>query len=82
MAYTAINFKNKLATFSEHWTPRVIAELNDDQFKLAKVQGDFPWHRHLETDEAFIVLDGEMDLEFRVFGFRIRTTSNQRRRKR
>ena len=66
MAYTAINFKNKLAKFSEHWAPRVIAELNDDQFKLAKVQGDFPWHRHLETDEAFIVLDGEMDLEFRV----------------
>ena len=82
MAYTDINFKNKLAKFSEQWTPRVIAELNDDQFKLAKVQGDFPWHRHLETDEAFIVPDGEMDLEFRVFGFRIRTTSNQRRRKR
>ena len=40
MAYTAINFKNKLAKFSEHWAPRVIAELNDDQFKLAKVQGD------------------------------------------
>lgn len=61
----AINFEAKLAMFSEHWSPRVIAELNDYQFKLAKFQGEFVWHSHAETDEAFIVLSGAMVLEFR-----------------
>ena len=65
MSDTAINLREKLATFSEHWSPRVIAEMNDYQFKLAKVQGDFIWHCHADTDEVFIVLDGEMTLEFR-----------------
>ena len=65
MPDTAINLWNKLAKFSDHWSPRVIAEMNDYQFKLAKLQGDFVWHAHAETDEVFIVLDGEMVLEFR-----------------
>ncbi len=62
---TAINLRDKLSRFTEHWSPRVIAEMNDYQFKLAKVQGEFVWHRHADTDEVFIVLDGEMTLEFR-----------------
>ena len=62
---SAINFAEKLAQFSAHWSPRVIAEMNDYQFKLAKLQGDFVWHRHDETDEAFIVLEGEMVIELR-----------------
>jgi len=65
MADTAINLKDKLARFSEHWSPRVIAEMNDYQFKLVKIQGEFVWHSHADTDEVFIVLDGLMSLEFR-----------------
>ena len=65
MNNVAINLRDKLAKFSEHWSPRVIAEMNDYQFKLAKLQGEFVWHSHADTDEVFIVLDGEMTLEFR-----------------
>ena len=63
--YRAINFREKLSGFSEHWSPRVIAEMNDYQFKLVKLQGEFVWHQHADTDEVFIVLDGEMAIEFR-----------------
>lgn len=62
---SAINLAAKLATFSEHWSPRIVAELNDYQFKLVKLQGEFVWHAHDDTDEAFIVLDGEMEIGFR-----------------
>jgi len=62
---TAINLRDKLAKLSKHWSPRVIAEMNDYQFKLAKIQGEFVWHSHADTDEVFIVLEGEMTLEFR-----------------
>ncbi|WP_296280038.1 cupin domain-containing protein [Pseudoxanthomonas sp.] len=65
MSHTAINLKDKLSRFSEHWSPRVIAEMNDYQFKLAKVKGEFVWHAHADTDEVFIVLDGALTLEFR-----------------
>lgn len=65
MAYQAINFTEKLAKFSEHWSPRVIAEMNDYQFKLVKIQGEFVWHNHPHTDETFIVLEGEMQIAFR-----------------
>ena len=51
-----INFREKFEKFSEHWKPKVITELNDYQFKLVKIKGDFIWHNHEETDEAFIVL--------------------------
>jgi len=61
----AINLQDKLARFSEHWSPRVIAEMNDYQFKLVKLQGEFVWHAHADTDEVFIVLQGAMTLEFR-----------------
>ena len=59
-----INFKNKLSKFSDHWSPKVIAEMNNYQFKLVKIKGDFVWHNHENTDEAFIVLEGEMSIQF------------------
>jgi len=65
MAYQAINFNEKLDKFNEHWSPRVIAEMNDYQFKLVKIQGEFVWHDHPDTDETFIVLEGEMQIVFR-----------------
>jgi len=64
MKYTAINLREKLATFDERWAPKVIAEMNDYQFKLVKIEGEFVWHDHSDTDEVFIVLDGEMIIEF------------------
>ena len=65
MPDTAINLQAKLSGLSQHWSPRVVAEMNDYQFKLAKILGEFVWHAHEETDEVFIVLSGEMTLEFR-----------------
>ena len=65
MKYTPINLKDKLSKISEHWSPKVIAEMNNYQFKLVKLQGDFVWHSHPDTDEAFIVLEGAMTIEFR-----------------
>ena len=63
--YKAINFRQKLGLFAEHWQPKVVAEMNDYQFKLVKLQGDFIWHDHKDTDETFIVLDGELRIDFR-----------------
>jgi mannose-6-phosphate isomerase-like protein (cupin superfamily) len=60
-----INFAEKLSKFFDHWSPRVIAEMNDYQFKLVKLQGEFVWHDHKDTDEVFIVLKGEMEAGFR-----------------
>ncbi|MEE2747671.1 MAG: cupin domain-containing protein [Candidatus Thermoplasmatota archaeon] len=59
-----INLKEKLSLFSEHWSPKVIAEMNDYQFKLVKIKGDFVWHHHADTDEVFIVIEGNMKIEF------------------
>jgi mannose-6-phosphate isomerase-like protein (cupin superfamily) len=63
-----INLAQKLAQVSENWSPRVVAELNDYQFKVVKLQGEFVWHTHPDTDEAFIVIDGEMEIGFRDGG--------------
>lgn len=71
MSDTAINLREKLTRFSKHWSPHVIAEMNDYQFKLAKVQGEFVWHAHADTDEVFIVIDGEMTIEFRDKSIRL-----------
>ena len=60
-----INFQDKFQMFSDHWSPKVIAEMNDYQFKLARLKGDFVWHNHMETDEVFIVIEGKMKIEFR-----------------
>ncbi|MCP4399784.1 MAG: cupin domain-containing protein [bacterium] len=63
--YEAINFSEKLNKFSDHWAAKVIAEMNDYQFKLVKIEGEFIWHDHKDTDETFIVIEGEMSIEFR-----------------
>ena len=65
MKTDAINLAEKLAKFSGHWSPRVVAEMNDYQFKLVKLQGEFVWHQHEETDEVFLVVKGEMEIGFR-----------------
>lgn len=65
MKFDAINFKDKFSKFTEHWSPRVVAEMNDYQFKLVKVEGEFIWHDHPDTDEVFIVLEGILNIEFR-----------------
>jgi mannose-6-phosphate isomerase-like protein (cupin superfamily) len=65
MQYKAINFSEKLGLFHEHWKPKVIAEMNDYQFKIVKVKGDFIWHDHRDTDETFIVLEGDLRIDFR-----------------
>ncbi len=60
-----INLARKFDLFSEQWQPKVVAELNDYQFKIVRIEGDFLWHDHPETDEAFVVLDGELRIDFR-----------------
>ena len=62
---TPINFQDKLAKIPDFWQPRVVAEMNDYQFKLVRIEGDFIWHDHADTDETFIVLDGTLRLDFR-----------------
>lgn len=64
-SYQPINLADKAGMIGEHWSPRVVAELNDYQFKVVRIEGDFIWHDHPETDEAFIVLDGELRIDFR-----------------
>ena len=65
MRFEPINFQQKLSLFSDHWQPRVVAELNDYQFKVVKIQGEFIWHSHPDTDEVFMVFEGVLRLEFR-----------------
>ncbi len=65
MLLNRINLKEKLSKVSEYWSPRIIAEMNDYQFKLAKIKGEFIWHDHKDTDEVFIVIEGDMRIEFR-----------------
>ena len=59
-----VNLSEKFALFSEHWTPKIIAELNDYQIKIVKVEGDFVWHDHSDTDEFFFVIEGTLFIEF------------------
>lgn len=65
MKYFAINLKKKLDKISEHWSPKIIAQMNDYHFKLVKFKGDFVWHSHADTDETFIVIEGQMSINFR-----------------
>lgn len=64
-AYESINLVEKIGKIDGHWQPRVVAELNDCQFKVVKIEGDFIWHDHQDTDEAFLVLEGELRIDFR-----------------
>src|SRR5438067_5002681 len=65
MELAAINFGQKFRLFAEQWQPKVIAEMNDYQFKVVRLQGDFIWHRHEDTDETFIVIEGDLRIDFR-----------------
>jgi len=65
MRYEPINFMRKFGLFDDHWQPKVIAEMNDYQFKIVKLAGDFVWHDHQDTDETFIVIEGKLRIDFR-----------------
>jgi mannose-6-phosphate isomerase-like protein (cupin superfamily) len=65
MGYEAINFSKKFRLFDDKWKPKVIAEMNDYQFKVVRLEGDFVWHDHKNTDETFIVLEGVLRIDFR-----------------
>jgi len=65
MNLQSINLRQKLEMFAAQWQPKVIAEMNDYQFKVVKLQGDFVWHDHKDTDETFIVLEGVLRIDFR-----------------
>lgn len=60
-----VNLKNKLDSFSEHWNPKIVGELNGQHVKLAKLKGEFVWHKHNNEDELFYVLKGILKMEFR-----------------
>jgi mannose-6-phosphate isomerase-like protein (cupin superfamily) len=68
MTSDTINLARKFLKIHEHWSPKIIAQMNDYQFELAKIQGEFIWHSHLETDEVFLVLQGRMAIHFREGG--------------
>jgi mannose-6-phosphate isomerase-like protein (cupin superfamily) len=65
VTYRPINFRHKFGLFNEQWQPKVIAEMNEYQFKVAKLQGEFIWHSHKDTDETFIVVEGDLQIDFR-----------------
>ena len=65
MTVKTINFMEKLELFTDQWSPKIIAQLNDYQLKLAKIEGEFVWHSHPETDEVFIVIKGEFEMQLR-----------------
>ena len=60
-----VNIPQKLDSFSDHWAPRIVARYNDHEVRLVKVEGEFIWHSHDGTDELFLILDGELEMEFR-----------------
>ncbi len=65
MKSKTINFKKKFKKFTKQWSPKIIAQMNDYHFKLVKIEGDFSWHDHKDTDEVFMVLEGELRIDFR-----------------
>ena len=73
MNYSSINFRRKFALFDDQWQPKVVAEMNDYQFKVVKLQGDFIWHDHKDTDETFIVIEGDLRIDFRDGAVHVRT---------
>ena len=60
-----INLSHKLSQFDDQWSPKIVAEMDGFQFKLAKLEGDFVWHSHSGTDEAFFILEGQLRIDFR-----------------
>ncbi|MEL7504849.1 MAG: cupin domain-containing protein [Cyanobacteria bacterium J06554_6] len=62
---SVVNVAEKLALFSDRWSPKIVGELNGQQVKLVKLQGEFVWHHHEDADELFWVLKGQMQMRFR-----------------
>ena len=60
-----IDLAEKFGQFEDAWSPRIVARYNDNEIRLAKARGDFDWHRHEETDELFLVVQGALTIEFR-----------------
>lgn len=60
-----VKLEEKLALFSDHWNPRIVGELNGQQVKLAKLKGEFVWHKHEKEDEMFLVLKGRLKMDYR-----------------
>ena len=60
-----INLAEKLDSFTDQWAPRIVALYNDNEVRVVRVEGEFIWHQHDDTDELFLVLDGQLDMEFR-----------------
>ncbi len=65
MTANVIKLAEKLGSFSDQWSPKIIAEMEGFHFKLAKLEGDFVWHSHADTDEAFLIIDGQLRIDFR-----------------
>lgn len=65
MKHNPVNFEDKFNRFTDHFSPRIIAQMNDYHFKLVKFRGEFIWHSHANTDEVFIVIEGSMSIDFR-----------------
>jgi mannose-6-phosphate isomerase-like protein (cupin superfamily) len=62
---TKVNLAEKFAQFDDHWAPKIIARYNDNEVRLVKTSGEWVWHKHDETDELFLILSGEFDMDFR-----------------
>jgi mannose-6-phosphate isomerase-like protein (cupin superfamily) len=60
-----VNLAEKLATFHEHWAPKVVARYNNNEICVVRVEGEFVWHSHPDTDDFFLIIDGELDIELR-----------------
>ena len=60
-----VNLADKFSLITKQWDPKIIAQLNDYHFKIAKIQGEFVWHSHPETDEVFLVVDGSLTIQLR-----------------
>ena len=65
VAPAKVNLAEKLGRFSEHWSPRIVAHYNGNDIMVVKVEGEFVWHSHPDTDDFFLVIDGELDIELR-----------------
>lgn len=65
MSDEVVDLADKFTRFSEHWSPKVVATLNDYEVKVVKIQGEFVWHTHEDTDELFLVVDGELTIQLR-----------------
>jgi mannose-6-phosphate isomerase-like protein (cupin superfamily) len=65
MVNEPVDLAERLSQFSEHWSPKVVARLNDYEVKVVKVEGEFVWHTHEDTDELFLVIDGELTIQLR-----------------